>query len=107
MEEFKDLLALADHGDMKARQVLERMGRYLGLGLAMLVNGLAPSVITVVGEVTRAWDRVGPVVQKVVDNRALTHSASKIVPTDDVLQPRLRGTVALVLQKHFRPFMFS
>jgi glucokinase-like ROK family protein len=106
VEEFKDLLALADHGDIKAQQVLERMGRYLGLGLAMLVNGLAPSVITVVGEVTRAWDRVGPIVRKVTEERSRTHSVTRIAPSDEVLQPRLHGTVALVLQKHFRPYMF-
>jgi predicted NBD/HSP70 family sugar kinase len=105
--EFGDLLALSDRGDVRAGEVLDRMGRYLGLGLAMLVNGLAPSVITIVGEVTRAWDRVGPIVQKVVQERARTHALTRIVPTDDVLQPRLRGTLALVLQKHFQPQMLS
>jgi predicted NBD/HSP70 family sugar kinase len=107
VEDFKDLLLLADRGDVKARQVLERMGRYLGLGLSMLVNSLAPSVITIVGEVTRAWNQVGPIVQKVIEERARTHSATRIAPTDDLRQPRLRGTVALVLQRHFQPYMFS
>jgi predicted NBD/HSP70 family sugar kinase len=37
-----------------AGEVLDVMTCYLDLGMAMLVNGLAPSVITVVGEVTRA-----------------------------------------------------
>jgi predicted NBD/HSP70 family sugar kinase len=107
VQEFGDVLSLADRGDVTAREVLDRMGKYLGLGLAMLVNGLAPSVVTIVGEVTRAWDRVGPIVEKVVEERARTHAATRIVPTDDVLQPRLRGTVALVLQKHFQPQMLS
>ncbi|HLH52631.1 MAG TPA: ROK family protein [Verrucomicrobiae bacterium] len=106
VEDFKDLLSLADRGDVRACQVLERMGRYLGYGLAILINGLAPSVITIVGEVTRAWDKIGPVVQTVVEERSKTHSATRIVPTDEVMQPRLRGTVALVLQKHFQPSMF-
>jgi glucokinase-like ROK family protein len=107
VQEFSDVLSLADRGDVTAQEVLNRMGKYLGLGLSMLVNGLAPSVVTIVGEVTRAWDRVGPIVQKVVKERARTHAATRIVPTDDVLQPRLRGTVALVLQKHFQPQMLS
>jgi glucokinase-like ROK family protein len=107
VQEFSDVLSLADRGDVTAQEVLNRMGKYLGLGLSMLVNGLAPSVVTIVGEVTRAWDRVGPIVQKVVKERVRTHAATRIVPTDDVLQPRLRGTVALVLQKHFQPQMLS
>jgi predicted NBD/HSP70 family sugar kinase len=105
--EFRDLLSLADRGDVTAGEVLDRMGRYLGVGLAMLVNGLAPSVVTIVGEVTRAWNRIGPIVQEVVEQRARTHAVTRIVPTDDILQPRLRGTVALVLQKHFQPYMVS
>jgi predicted NBD/HSP70 family sugar kinase len=107
VQEFSGVLSLAGRGDAMAREVLDRMGKYLGLGLATLVNGLAPSVVTIVGEVTRAWDHVGPIVQKVIEERARTHSDTRIVPTDDVLQPRLRGTVALVLQKHFRPQMLS
>jgi predicted NBD/HSP70 family sugar kinase len=83
------------------------MARYLGLGIAMLVNGLAPAVIVVVGEVTRAWKRVGPVIERVVAECAHTHAATRIVPTDDATQPRLRGTIALVLQKHFRPRLFA
>jgi predicted NBD/HSP70 family sugar kinase/DNA-binding XRE family transcriptional regulator len=107
VRDFRDLLSLADRGDVAAGEVLDRMGRYLGLGLAMLVNGLAPSVVTIVGEVTRAWGRVGPIVQRIVEGGARTHAGTRIVPTDDLLQPRLRGTVALVLQKHFQPYMLS
>jgi len=104
---FTDILSLAERGDRRAGEVLEAMARYLGFGMAMLVNGLAPSVIVVVGEVTRAWKRVGPLVESVVRDCARTHAATRIVPADDATQPRLRGTIALVLQKHFRPRLFA
>jgi hypothetical protein len=72
----------------------------------MLVSGLAPDVLVVVGEVTRAWDRVGPIVSEVVRNRSFTHASTRILPLDAELQPRLQGTIALVLQKHFgAPFV--
>jgi len=103
MTSFADILSLAERGDRKASDVLDIMAHYLGLGMAMLINGLAPSVIVVVGEVTRAWKHVGPLVQNVVQECARTHASTRIVPADDVTQPRLRGTIALVLQKHFRP----
>ena len=104
---FADILLLAERGDLKAGEVLDEMARYLGLGMAMLVNGLAPSVIVLVGEVTRAWKRVGPLIQNVVRECAHTHAATSIEPADDATQPRLRGTIALVLQKHFRPRLFA
>jgi predicted NBD/HSP70 family sugar kinase len=107
VREFGDLLSLAERGDVTAGKVLERMGHYLGVGLAVLVNGLAPSVITIVGEVTRAWDRIGAIVQEVVREKARTHASTRIAPTDNALDPRLRGTVALVLQEHFQPRMLS
>jgi predicted NBD/HSP70 family sugar kinase len=103
VSDFSDLLSLADRGDVQAGEALDRMGWYLGLGLAVLVNGLAPSVVTIVGEVTRAWERIGPIVQKVAEEKVHSHAETRIVPTDDILQPRLRGTIALVLQKHFQP----
>jgi len=104
---FADILSLAERGDRRAGEVLDEMARYLGLGIAMLVNGLAPAVIVVVGEVTRAWERVGPLVESMVRECARTHAGTRIVPADDATQPRLRGTIALVLQKHFRPRLFA
>jgi predicted NBD/HSP70 family sugar kinase len=97
---FADILSLAERGDRRAGEVLDEMARYLGLGIAMLVNGLAPAV-------TRAWKRVGPIIQSVVRECAHTHAATRIEPADDTTQPRLRGTIALVLQKHFRPRLFA
>ncbi|MGH9354416.1 MAG: ROK family transcriptional regulator [Terriglobia bacterium] len=102
---FNDLLLLVERGDVKAVEVIDQMACYLGSGIAMLVNGLAPSVITIVGEVTRAWDRVGPIVDRVVSERARTHAGTRIVPSDATAQPRLKGTIALVLQKHFQPHL--
>jgi predicted NBD/HSP70 family sugar kinase len=104
---FADILSLADRGDLKAQETLDVMAHYLGLGIAMLVNGLSPSVIVIIGEVTRAWKRVGPIVEQVVKERARMDAGTRIVPTDDTMQPRLRGTIALVLQKHFRPRLFA
>jgi predicted NBD/HSP70 family sugar kinase len=98
---FEDLVSLANDGDKRAVDALERMGRYLGIGLAALVMGLAPEVIAIVGEVTGVWDRVGPIVAATVKARSLPHQTTKIVPTDRATQPRLRGAVTLVVQQHF------
>ena len=98
---FEDILRLAEQDDPKACEALDKMAHYLGLGMAMLVTGLAPDVIVLFGEFTQAWPRMEPVVQKVLSERQPTRVATRIVPTDPSTQPRLRGTIALVLQKHF------
>ena len=98
---FTDILRLADEGDAPAIKTLEHMARQLGIGLAPIVTGLAPQVVIIVGEVTAAWDRVGPIVLDVVKRRALPSNRAQIVPTDPATQPRLRGAVTLVVQQHF------
>jgi predicted NBD/HSP70 family sugar kinase len=98
---FGDILRLVEQNDVRACKALDQMAHHLGAGIAMLVTGLAPDVVVVVGEVTRAWDKVGPVVAEVVKRRAFTHAVTRILPTDPEAQPRLRGAIVLVLQKHF------
>jgi len=98
---FTDILRLAEDGDARAMKTLERMAYHLGIGLVPLVTGLAPQVVVIVGEVTAAWDRVGPIVLDVVRRRTLASNTTRIVPTDPATQPRLRGAVTLVVQQHF------
>ena len=98
---FDDLLRLVDKGDAKATHALTRMAQHLGIGLGMLVTGLAPDVLLVVGEVTRAWGKVGPVVEAAMKRRSFRQTHTRIVVTDSEAQPRLQGTIAMVLQRHF------
>ena len=104
---FNDILRLAEKGDVKACKALNRMAYHLGEGLAMLVAGLSPEFIVVVGEVTRAWKVVGPVIDEVLKRRQLGGCYTRILPSDPGTQPRLRGAVALVLQKYFSAPPFS
>jgi len=98
---FDHLLQLVGQGDSKAVQALEQMATYLGLGIAPLVAGLAPDMIVIVGEVTRAWQKVGPIIKETIRRHSFTRAETQIVPSDPLTQPRLRGTIALVLLKHF------
>jgi predicted NBD/HSP70 family sugar kinase len=98
---FSDLLRLVAQGDLKAGRALDQTAHHLGVGLAMLVTGLAPNVIVVIGEITRAWNRVGPIVAAAIKQHSFTHSRTTILPTDPETWPRLRGAIALIAQKHF------
>ena len=98
---FDHVLQLAGQGDRSAAAALDNMAHYLGAGITMLIAGLAPDLIVVVGDVARAWDRVGPIITDVVNERASTRAETKIMAGGLVPQPRLRGIIALVLQRHF------
>jgi predicted NBD/HSP70 family sugar kinase len=99
---FQDLLRLADHGDVTAAKALETMAHYLGRGMRMIVAGLAPERILVVGEFTRLWRRFGPLIEAEVAAQVLPGGrAPCLIPAHEDGLARLRGTVALVLQKDF------
>ena len=66
----------------------------------MLVAGLAPEEIVVVGECTTQWARFAPIVEAEVKSGVLFGKPPRIRPAEGNMA-RLRGTIALVLQKHF------
>lgn len=99
---FQDLLSLADQGDNRAAKALETMAHFLGRGMRMIVAGLDPEQIVIIGDLTRSWHRFGPVIQAEVQAQGLSGGvAPKLIPVHEDGMARLRGTVALVLQKHF------
>lgn len=100
---FQDLLVLADGGDALALKALDRMAHEIGRGMKMVVVGLAPEEIVVVGEFARLWSRFGPVIEKEVATSVLVGKPPLVRPAADPGMARLRGSVALVLQKHFGP----
>jgi predicted NBD/HSP70 family sugar kinase len=99
---FQNLLALADSGDEHALRALERMFQILGRGMRMIAAGLAPEEIVVVGELTRQWRRFGSLLENEVGLGFLRGRPPRVRPAEGNMA-RLRGTVALVLQKHFGP----
>ncbi|HUR97064.1 MAG TPA: ROK family protein [Pyrinomonadaceae bacterium] len=100
---IEDLINKARGGDSKALTALNSTARYLGLGLASIINALDPSFVDIGGEITEAWDLIEPQVREAVKERTLTKELGKttirIVPA--VEHPRLRGAVALVTAPAF------
>ena len=99
---FRDLLALAEGGDRQALRALEQMANQIGRGIRTIIAALSPEEIVMVGEFTRLWSHMGPVIQKAVNESVLVGNPPRVRPA--AAEPsvaRLRGTVALVLQKHF------
>ncbi len=98
---FQDLMTLAEAEDALALKAIEKMAHAVGKGMRMLIAGLEPAEIVVVGEFTRLWSRVGPVIEAEVAKAVLAGKPPLVRPATDPRMARLRGTVALVLQKHF------
>lgn len=98
-----DLIARARAGDAKAVTAIQSTARYLGLGLASIINAIDPSRIYIGGEITAAWDLIEPTVRAALAERTLTPEAGdpdiRIATALDY--PRLRGAAALVAAPAF------
>ena len=93
-----DLIVRARGGDAKALAAIQSTARYLGMGLASIVNALDPDRIYIGGEITTAWDLIEPDVRAALAERALlaSHGDTEMVVVAAEEYPRLRGAAALI-----------
>jgi predicted NBD/HSP70 family sugar kinase len=99
----EDLITRARSGDAKAIAALESTARYLGLGLASIVNAVDPARIYIGGEIIAAWDLIEPAARAALSERALSPDAARTEIRTVTLEehPRLRGAAALVAAPAF------
>jgi predicted NBD/HSP70 family sugar kinase len=96
---FQELLNLAEEGDPAAAQALTTQAMWIGRGLRMLIASVSPSTILIAGDLTSAWHRFGPVIEKEVADVTLAGGPPLIRPTHEGEIARLRGAAALVFQR--------
>lgn len=96
---FHDLLNLAEDGDLNAAQALEKQAVYIGRGLQPIIAGLSPRLILIAGDITGAWNRFGPIIEKQASVFTLAGVPPQIQPTHEGDFARLRGAAALVFQR--------
>jgi N-acetylglucosamine repressor len=98
-----DVISRARSGDAKAIAAIQATARFLGLGLATIVNVINPGSIHLGGEITTAWDLIESTVRAALSERALTEAAAqtplRVASAQD--QPRLRGAAALIAAPTF------
>jgi predicted NBD/HSP70 family sugar kinase len=99
---FQELLNRADEGDSEAAQALTTQATWIGRGLRMIIASVSPSTILIAGELTAAWHRFGPVIEKETADLTLAGSPPLIRPTHEGEIARLRGAAALVFQRGAR-----
>ncbi|HEV7138188.1 MAG TPA: ROK family transcriptional regulator [Steroidobacteraceae bacterium] len=96
---FSELLNLAEEGNAHAGTALERQAKEIGLGLRLVVAALSPAVVYIAGEITSAWHRYRPTIEKAVRTVTIAGTPPAVVPIPDGDLARLRGAAALVFQR--------
>lgn len=102
---LETIVAAAEAGDVLARRLLADSGRWLGIGIATLVNILNPQLIIVGGEGVRAGEwRFGPM-QEAIREHAFNGLADEleIVIESSGDETWARGAACVVLGELFKP----
>lgn len=98
---MRRIVELVESGDPAATEAVRETARYLGIGIAGLVNGLDPEVVAIGGEIAKAWGVVEPIIAREMGRNMLASAGRKIElrrSTFDV-RPSLKGALTLVLSE--------
>ena len=99
---FATVMDLALKGERNARAALKETARYLGIGIANLIQGLAPEAVIVGGPIARVWPVIVDDLKASVDS-----SICRGFPSTPILdstlgaEPTLMGALSLVLASKF------
>ncbi len=96
---FPELLNLAEEGNPQAIEALAKQATWIGRGLRMIIAALSPSTILITGEISPAWHRFGPIIEKEAAALTLAGEPPVIRPGHEGEVARLRGAAALVFQR--------
>ncbi len=99
---FASIMDLALKGERNAKAALKETAQYLGVGIANLIQGLAPEAVIVGGPIARVWPLIVDDLKASVDT-----SICRGFPSTPILdstlgpQPTLMGALSLVLATKF------
>jgi predicted NBD/HSP70 family sugar kinase len=99
---FAKLMDLALSGEGNARNALKETAHYLGIGIANLIQGLAPEAVIVAGPIARAWPVIVEDLKASVDlSICRGFPSTPIMDSTLGSQPTLMGALSLVLASKF------
>jgi predicted NBD/HSP70 family sugar kinase len=96
---FPELLNHAEEGDPSAAQALAQQAKWIGRGLRTIIASVSPSTILIAGDLTAAWHRYGPIIEKEATDLTLAGDAPRIRPSHEGEIARLRGAAAVLFQR--------
>jgi predicted NBD/HSP70 family sugar kinase len=99
---FAGLMDLALKGERNARTALKETARYLGIGIANLIQGLGPEAVIVGGPIAGVWPVIVEDLKASVDSSICRgFPSTPIMESTLGAQPTLMGALSLVLASKF------
>ncbi|GAB4315180.1 MAG: N-acetylglucosamine repressor [Candidatus Sumerlaeia bacterium] len=98
-----DVFEAARDGDRFALNIVEEVGYYLGVGIANLINLMAPEVIVLGGTMLSCSDLLQEVISRTVSSKVLRHLKDHVVIRSSAFgaEAGLRGAITLAALEFF------
>jgi predicted NBD/HSP70 family sugar kinase len=95
-----EVLAAAERGEPRALAAFAETGRWLGIGLAGVINILNPELVLLGGELTASYPFVRPSLEAELDRRVLRAARGivRVVPASLGVDAPLRGAAELAFE---------
>ncbi|HSK63245.1 MAG TPA: ROK family transcriptional regulator [Pyrinomonadaceae bacterium] len=105
---FGGLVDLALRSEGPARQALKETAKYLGVGIANLIRGLAPEAVIVGGPIVRSWPVIAEDIKTTIEATTCRGLPStRIIASTLGPEPTLMGALSLVLASKFASVSFT
>jgi predicted NBD/HSP70 family sugar kinase len=97
---FRDVVARAEAGEVRAQATLERVGRSLGVGIANIICGLGVPQVVVSGRIVRGWKFIQKPLRDVVAQTMAGRLAKWSVEAGEMSGSSLGGAIEVAIESY-------
>lgn len=96
---FVEIVARADAGETRARRTLEKIGHYLGIGIANVIMGIGISHVVVSGRLVYGWKYIEPPLREAVKKSIVGKTTAWTIVCGEPKGSALGGTLEVAVEE--------
>jgi predicted NBD/HSP70 family sugar kinase len=97
---FRDIVARAEAGELRARATLEKVGQSLGVGIGNIICGLGVPQVVVSGRILRGWKFIQKPLREVVGRTMAGRLADWSIEPGDMSGSSLGGAIEVAIESY-------
>jgi len=97
---FRDIVARAEAGELRARATLARVGQSLGIGIGNIICGLGIGQVVISGRIIRGWKFIEQPVRAAVDGTMAGRLAKWTVEPGEMSGSSLGGAIEVAIESY-------
>lgn len=100
MPRFVEIVARAEAGEIRARRTLEKIGEYLGIGIANVIMGIGVQQVIVSGRLVYGWKYIGEPLRQAVGRSIVGKTSDWTVECGEPKGSALGGALEVAVEDY-------